>query len=149
MDRTGIIVVTICALLLGAWFIQQRKYQAQRPAPQPATIHTGNWPPNHYRRSNSLSAWPGDAQLLPRAGQACVCGAPRRWLLVWTRPFLPSGVCRKRNPGALRNLAMKLDAARGETVHDTRRCTVGFPILYPSPSFHSSRNLPSTSFIPR
>ena len=37
MDRTGIIVVTICALLLGAWFIQEQKYQAQRPPPQLAT----------------------------------------------------------------------------------------------------------------
>jgi YidC/Oxa1 family membrane protein insertase len=33
MDRTGIIVVTICALLLGGWFIQEQKYQAQRGAP--------------------------------------------------------------------------------------------------------------------
>ena len=37
MDRTGIIVVTLCALLLGAWFIQQQKYQAQRPPPAPST----------------------------------------------------------------------------------------------------------------
>ena len=37
MDRTGIIVVTICAILLGAWFIQEQKYQAQRPPPQFAT----------------------------------------------------------------------------------------------------------------
>src|SRR5882757_8100984 len=34
MDRTGIIVVTICALLLGVWFIQEQKYQAQRPPTQ-------------------------------------------------------------------------------------------------------------------
>jgi YidC/Oxa1 family membrane protein insertase len=34
MDRTGIIVVTICALLLGAWFIQEQKFQAQHPTPQ-------------------------------------------------------------------------------------------------------------------
>jgi len=37
MDRTGIIVVSICAILLGAWFIQEQKYQAQRPPPQFAT----------------------------------------------------------------------------------------------------------------
>jgi YidC/Oxa1 family membrane protein insertase len=37
MDRTGIIVVTICALLLGAWFIQEQKYQAQRLQPQAVT----------------------------------------------------------------------------------------------------------------
>ena len=28
MDRTGIIVVTLCALLFGAWFIQEQKYQS-------------------------------------------------------------------------------------------------------------------------
>ena len=37
MDRTGIIVVTICALLLGAWFIQEQKYQAHLPPPIPVT----------------------------------------------------------------------------------------------------------------
>ena len=37
MDRTGIIVVTICAILLGAWFIQEQKYQAHRPPQQSAT----------------------------------------------------------------------------------------------------------------
>ena len=37
MDRTGIIVVTLCALLLGAWFIQEQKYQAHRPPPAPST----------------------------------------------------------------------------------------------------------------
>ena len=37
MDRTGIIVVTICALLLGAWFIQEQKYQAQKPVPHLTT----------------------------------------------------------------------------------------------------------------
>jgi YidC/Oxa1 family membrane protein insertase len=33
MDRTGIIVVSICAILLVAWFVEEQKYQAQRPAP--------------------------------------------------------------------------------------------------------------------
>ncbi|MDD5139271.1 MAG: membrane protein insertase YidC [Verrucomicrobiales bacterium] len=37
MDRTGIIVVTICAILLGVWFIQEQKYQSQRPPPQLTT----------------------------------------------------------------------------------------------------------------
>jgi YidC/Oxa1 family membrane protein insertase len=37
MDRTGIIVVTICAILFGAWFIQVQKYQSHLPPPQMAT----------------------------------------------------------------------------------------------------------------
>lgn len=37
MDRTGIIVVTLCALLLGVWFVQEQKYQAHRPPPPVAT----------------------------------------------------------------------------------------------------------------
>ena len=60
----------------------------QRPSPQWATIRTRNWPPNRYRRSNSISALPGEEQLLPRAGKACVFGAPHRRFLVWTRPVL-------------------------------------------------------------
>jgi hypothetical protein len=35
----------------------------QRPAQQRATIGTGSRPPNHHRRSNSISAWPGDYRL--------------------------------------------------------------------------------------
>ena len=37
MDRTGIIVVTLCIVLLGLWFIEQQKYAPPRPQPQPAT----------------------------------------------------------------------------------------------------------------
>ncbi|HXI70355.1 MAG TPA: membrane protein insertase YidC [Verrucomicrobiae bacterium] len=47
MDRTGIIVVTICALLLGVWFIQEQKYQAHRPPAQPLATNaaaTGQTP---------------------------------------------------------------------------------------------------------
>jgi YidC/Oxa1 family membrane protein insertase len=37
MDRTGIIVITICALLFGVWFIQMKKYQSNLPPPVRAT----------------------------------------------------------------------------------------------------------------
>jgi YidC/Oxa1 family membrane protein insertase len=38
MDRTGIIVVSICAILFVGWFIEEQKYQAQhQPPPQLAT----------------------------------------------------------------------------------------------------------------
>ena len=30
MDRTGIIVVTLCAILLGFWFVGQQKYAQQQ-----------------------------------------------------------------------------------------------------------------------
>src|SRR6266705_1495711 len=39
MDRTGIIVVTICALLLGVWFIQEQK--KQMTTNDFATLNTG------------------------------------------------------------------------------------------------------------
>ncbi len=39
MDRTGIIVVSICVILLGAWFVQEQKYQSHRPPP-PMTTNT-------------------------------------------------------------------------------------------------------------
>ena len=37
MDRTGIIVVSICAILFGVWFIEMQKYQSHLPPPQRAT----------------------------------------------------------------------------------------------------------------
>ncbi len=37
MDRTGIIVVSICAILFGVWFIELQKYQSHLPPPQVAT----------------------------------------------------------------------------------------------------------------
>ena len=45
MDRTGIIVVSICAILFVAWFVEEQKYQAQhQPPPQlaasPASAQT-------------------------------------------------------------------------------------------------------------
>jgi len=37
MDRAGIIVVTLCAILLIFWFVEQQKYAPPRPQPQSAT----------------------------------------------------------------------------------------------------------------
>jgi YidC/Oxa1 family membrane protein insertase len=37
MDRTGIIVITICAILFGVWFIEEQKYQSHLPPPPLAT----------------------------------------------------------------------------------------------------------------
>jgi YidC/Oxa1 family membrane protein insertase len=37
MDRTGIIVVSICAMLFVAWFVAEQKYQSHLPPPQLAT----------------------------------------------------------------------------------------------------------------
>ena len=37
MDRTGIIVVTACVILLGFWFVQEQKYSSQRLQQQTAT----------------------------------------------------------------------------------------------------------------
>jgi YidC/Oxa1 family membrane protein insertase len=37
MDRTGIIVVSICVILFIAWFVEEQKYQSYLPPPQPTT----------------------------------------------------------------------------------------------------------------
>jgi YidC/Oxa1 family membrane protein insertase len=37
MDRTGIIVVSICAILFVTWFVEEQKYQSHLPPPQLAT----------------------------------------------------------------------------------------------------------------
>jgi YidC/Oxa1 family membrane protein insertase len=37
MDRTGIIVVTLCAILLGVWFVETQKYHSQLPPPAAET----------------------------------------------------------------------------------------------------------------
>ena len=52
------------------------------------TIRIGSRPPNRYRRSNSISARPGDPLLLARARSACVRGAPRRRFLTLRRSTL-------------------------------------------------------------
>jgi YidC/Oxa1 family membrane protein insertase len=41
MDRTGIIVVSICVILFGVWFVEQQKYQSHLP-PQLATNTVAN-----------------------------------------------------------------------------------------------------------
>ena len=33
MDRTGIIVVSICAILFVGWFVEEQKYQSHLPPP--------------------------------------------------------------------------------------------------------------------
>ena len=40
MDRTGIIVVTLCVILLGFWFIEQQKNYPHPPPPQVANTNT-------------------------------------------------------------------------------------------------------------
>jgi YidC/Oxa1 family membrane protein insertase len=37
MDRTGIIVVSLCVVLLGVWFVTEQKYYSQMPRPQTGT----------------------------------------------------------------------------------------------------------------
>ena len=39
MDRTGIIVVTLCAILLGLCFYEQQKYAQQQMQREPADGH--------------------------------------------------------------------------------------------------------------
>ena len=41
MDRTGIIVVSICAILFGVWFIEMQKYQSHLPPPQRMLFRMG------------------------------------------------------------------------------------------------------------
>ena len=41
MDRTGIIVVTLCAILLGIWFVEQQKYAQPQAAMPPTTSDHG------------------------------------------------------------------------------------------------------------
>ena len=40
MDRTGIIVVSICAILFVGWFVEEQKYQSHLPSPLLATNTT-------------------------------------------------------------------------------------------------------------
>ena len=54
MDRTGIIVVTLCAILLGLCFYEQQKYAQQQINANPQTVHgTGT---NLTELSNQLNA---------------------------------------------------------------------------------------------
>jgi YidC/Oxa1 family membrane protein insertase len=40
MDRTGIIVVSICAILFGVWFVEMQKYQSHLPRPAAVSAQT-------------------------------------------------------------------------------------------------------------
>src|SRR5208282_1654327 len=62
MDRTGIIVVTLCAILLGFWFIEQQKYAPPRPQPQPVT-NTATAAPAGTANSNVVPPAPGTVSL--------------------------------------------------------------------------------------
>jgi YidC/Oxa1 family membrane protein insertase len=62
MDRTGIIVVTLCAILLGFWFIEQQKYAPPRPQPQPVT-NTATAAPAGTANSNDVPPAPGTVSL--------------------------------------------------------------------------------------
>ncbi|MEI9864123.1 MAG: membrane protein insertase YidC [Limisphaerales bacterium] len=59
MDRTGIIVVSICAILFGAWFIQLQKYQSHQP-PQVAA-YSGTNAQNHAVTTSSAVGSPSVA----------------------------------------------------------------------------------------
>lgn len=55
MDRTGIIVVTLCAILLGLWFYGQQKYAAHLPQP---TVNTNTVAPAQTVTANSNAVSP-------------------------------------------------------------------------------------------
>ena len=57
MDRTGIIVVTLCAILLVFWFVEQQKYAPPRPQPQSAT-NTATAAQTVTANSNAVSSPP-------------------------------------------------------------------------------------------
>jgi YidC/Oxa1 family membrane protein insertase len=62
MDRTGIIVVTLCAILLIFWFVEQQKYAPPRPQPQPAT-NTATAAQTVTANSNAVSPPPNVVSL--------------------------------------------------------------------------------------
>jgi len=62
MDRTGIIVVTLCAILLVFWFVEQQKYAPPRPKPQPAT-NTATAAQTVTANSNAVSPPPNVVSL--------------------------------------------------------------------------------------
>jgi YidC/Oxa1 family membrane protein insertase len=62
MDRTGIIVVTLCVVLLGFWFVEQQKYAPTRPQPQPMT-NTATAEQTITANSNAVSPAPGTVSL--------------------------------------------------------------------------------------
>ncbi len=56
MDRTGIIVISICAVLFGVWYIQMQKYQSHLPSPQPVTNQVASTTPTQTIASATGSA---------------------------------------------------------------------------------------------
>ena len=62
MDRTGIIVVTLCAILLVFWFVEQQKYAPPRPQPQSAT-NTATAAQTVTANSNAVSPPPNVVSL--------------------------------------------------------------------------------------
>jgi YidC/Oxa1 family membrane protein insertase len=56
MDRTGVIVLIICALLFGAWLVEEQKYQSHLPPPPQLTADTGTGTPN--QTANASAAGP-------------------------------------------------------------------------------------------
>src|SRR5208282_869082 len=59
MDRTGIIVVTLCVILLGIWFVEQQKY-APPPRPQPQPV-SANTPASTTTTANASAVSPAPA----------------------------------------------------------------------------------------
>ena len=59
MDRTGIIVVTLCVILLGVWFVEQQKY-APPPRPQPQPV-SANTPASTTTTANASAVSPAPA----------------------------------------------------------------------------------------
>ena len=59
MDRTGIIVVTACVILLGFWFVQEQKYASQRFQQQTATnmVATSRQRQNSHCRSHDTKCF--------------------------------------------------------------------------------------------
>jgi YidC/Oxa1 family membrane protein insertase len=60
MDRTGIIVVTLCVVLLGVWFVEQQKYAPPRPQPQPVSASPATSTAT-AASANAVSPEPGPA----------------------------------------------------------------------------------------
>jgi YidC/Oxa1 family membrane protein insertase len=58
MDRTGIVVVSICAILFVTWFVEEQKYQSHLPPPQLATNTVANAQPPAPSPSATTSSAP-------------------------------------------------------------------------------------------
>jgi YidC/Oxa1 family membrane protein insertase len=58
MDRTGIIVVTLCVILLGVWFVGQQKNYLHPPQQQVANTNTTAAAQTVTANSNAISPLP-------------------------------------------------------------------------------------------